>query len=226
MEYINFFATILTILQSDPYKVILLILVFALIVLIPTYKLIINSIRYGLLDFFSQKDNPKKSDKVLSEKIRKADEIKILFTTGAGFFSSFKTSLIPAIKNNATIKILIGAKDQLFLNDVNRIEGRPINSNINLEVDQVIRVVEEIRKAAGVDNTRIELKHFSTEFRTSMILIDSGKGKWGKLTLTLPPAKAADSMSFYIRGKLFYNKNKDNIYEQCENHFDEIWKIY
>jgi hypothetical protein len=61
-----------------------------------------------------------------------------------------------------------------------------------------------------------------------MILIDTGKGKWGKITLTLPPAKAADSMSFYIRGKLkcFFNKEADNIFEQCEKHFDEIWELH
>jgi hypothetical protein len=225
MELFGSIASIISLLVSNPKTVILLAFVIVSIGLILKYKLVINSIKYGLLDVFSQKDNTQKSNKKLSKKIRNAKKIDILYTTGAGFFGAFKTEFISALKENgADIRVLIGAKNQLFLKDVSDIEGRPPVDDINLEVEKVIGTIAEIRKAAGVDDTRIKLEHFSTEFRTSMILIDSGEKKWGKLTLTLPPLKAADSISFYIGGgKLSYNKNSDNIYEQCKDHFNKLW---
>jgi len=238
-EFISVFASIFSallsilqlILKSDKTTIILLILITVLLgLLLLKCNLLINSIRYGLLEVFSQKDNTQKSNVKLSKKIRKAKEIKILFTTGAAFFGNFKTDLLKALKyhgDDIKVKVLIGAKAQLFLNDVNGIEGRPPKENINSEVDKIIGIIAWIREKAGVDDRRIELRHFSTEFRASMILIDPGKGrKWGKLTLTLPPAKAIDSMSFYIRSKILNNKNSDNIYEQCEDHFDELWNKY
>jgi len=228
MEEISFIASIFSLLQLDLQKNIPIFTVLVFIILILTYKLIINSIKYGLLDIFSQKGNFHKFDVILSKKIRKANEIKILLTTGARFFNNLRADLLSAIKDNnaESIKILIGTKDHVFLNDVKKIEDRADKNDINSEIDTVIGIIEGIRKEAGDLGNRIELKHFSTEFRASIILIDSGKEKWGKITLTLPPAKASDSMSFFIRGKIFYNKKADNIFEQCENHFNKIWSLY
>jgi hypothetical protein len=226
ISVIGSIASILSLLISNPKTIILLALVLAIvsISLILKCKLLINSIKYGLLDVFSQKDNTQKSNLKLSKKIRNAKKIDILYTTGAGFFGAFKTDFLSALKNEATIRVLIGAKGGLFLKDVNDIEGRTDDNDINPEVESVNRIIAEIRQQAEVADTSIMLEHFSTEFRTSMILIDSGKEKWGKITLTLPPLKAADSISFYIKGKP--NKNSDSIYEQCQKHFNELWKKY
>jgi hypothetical protein len=56
-----------------------------------------------------------------------------------------------------------------------------------------------------------------------MVLIKDKKTerKWGWITLTLPPAKAVNTISFEIQSK---NSSKDNIYNQCLEHFDAVWK--
>jgi len=220
VEFINFCISVYFFLQTDIIKNKFFVIISALICLFILHKLFINIIKYGILDVFSQKNNSKKSDKLLSKKIRKAEEIKILFTTGSGFFGSYKTDLLAAIKNGAKIKILIGTKNSVFLNDINVIEDR-VNKvvDINLEVDRVLGIVTEIRESNNNEKGSIELEHYSTEFRTSMILIKYKKEKWGKITLTLPPAKAADSLSFYIRGKIIIIEKIENIYKQCKKHF-------
>ena len=187
----------------------------------------------GIVNIIQQKDKFNKNYKKIPEKIKKASEICAFFTTGHGFFKANEEALKYAANNNIldNVRVIIGKKDSAFLTKVAEVEIKAgwksdINS-IHNEITSVIDILEDIKKALK-RNVSIEIRYVETEFRASMVLIKSRsmegkkKEKWGWVTLTLPPAKARNSISFEIEGS--EGKDKDDIYSQCEDHFNSIWK--
>lgn len=210
------------------YKALCGIVIFiSFIILIKDFlrpSLILQCNKLGIIDIYYQK-NSDKNEKYLKRQIMDAKRIDLFFTTGQGFFNAYQSVIVDAMKKNRTeIRTIVGKKDSLFLNGAGEIEKkygkRDKKQDINTEIDNIKNFIFDFRTRAG-GSGKIEIKHFETEFRTSMVLIESDKEKWGLITLTTPPLKAVDSVAFVIKDI----KDGKTIYKQCEEHFNDVWKI-
>jgi hypothetical protein len=187
-------------------------------------SLIIQCNKLGIIDAYCQK-NSDKNEKYLNQRILDANKIDLFFTTGQGFFNKYQAVIVEAMRRNRVeIRTIVGERDSVFLNGVSEIENkygeRVKKRDINKEINTTEDFILDLRKRAE-GKGQIELKHFKTEFRTSMILIESDTEKWGLITLTTPPFKAAESVAFVIKD----TKDENVIYKQCEKHFENVWKI-
>jgi hypothetical protein len=173
----------------------------------------------GIIDIYGQFNE--KDNNFMKRKIKDAEHIDLFFTTGKGFLNACQSELVTALKNGAKIRIIAGTNDSIFLKNVNDIEVqskiRDKNRSIHDEIDDMKIFINDF-KTRSLGEGSIELRHFSTEFRTSMILLESKNGKWGWVTLTTPPFKAVDSVEFLIQCNY-----KTDIYSQCKKHFDNTW---
>jgi len=198
---------------------VIIIFIFLKEMIKPSFILKCN--KFGIVDVYSNSNESRK----IENKIKNAKTIDLFFQTGQAFFNKFQSAIVHTIKeNNTKIRIIVGKKDSVFLKDISNIEIKFKNRSENRELNNEINAIEEFVhdfKARTHKDASIGLKHFSTEFRTSMILIKTLKDEWGWVTLTTPPLKTADSISFEI----INNSNKDNIYKQCKKHFDSVWEM-
>ena len=148
----------------------------------------------------------------------------MFFTTGQGFLNTFQSEIVGAmLENHAEVRIIVGRKNSPFLNSVGMIEKKYKTRNLKRKINPEIKVVKDFIpdfRTRTEGHGKVELKHFETEFRTSMILIESHTEKWGLITLTTPPYKAVESVAFMVKD----TKNKNTVYKQCRKHFDAVWK--
>ena len=179
------------------------------------YPIIEQCNNVGILNIISQKTNVEKNYPKMVEKLKNAAEIRIFHTTGHGFFHSRsnQSAIKNAIINNrAEVQVLIGQKKSPFLSSVEKIEkaaGERGSKSIHEEINDVEKTLNEIEK-------KISLRYVETEFRSSIVLIKGTEGnEWGWVTLTLPPFKAINSISFEIE--------KGNMYNDCIEHFKAVW---
>ncbi|MDR1173878.1 MAG: hypothetical protein LBK83_00230 [Treponema sp.] len=186
----------------------------------------------GIIRLIQQRrDIVKKNPENMSDKLQNARRIKIFLTTGLGFFETNYRAIQQAIHDNeAEAQVIIANKESEFLEAVAQMETkvnkRTKNMIIQNEIDEVknklVEINDIIKKEKNTGKEYIKIKYFNTEFRLSMILIESKNGeRWGWVTLTLPPLKAVDTFSFEIESK---NQKDDNIYNQCNTHFDAVWE--
>ena len=188
----------------------------------------------GINNIVQQKYTTDKNYKKTIERLKTATEIRIFHTTGQKFFHANETAIKDAICNNdAKVHVLIGKKGSKFLSDVSVLEvnardykNRQIRTekqDIHTEITDVENLLKGLMDMNDNPMGSIKIGYVETEFRMSMTLTKDNKGnEWGWITLTLPPAKARNSISFEIEGK--NQKEDDNIYNQCVTHFDAIWK--
>jgi len=185
--------------------------------------LLSKCLKIGILDI---ENHGKCSDLKMIDMIRNARSIDLFFYTGDGFFRVFQNHIVEALKNNnAEIRIIIGTENSLFLDDLNKIEVnnkiRYEKRNINDEVGPIINFYNEFRTTRAPGCGSIELRHFRTELRMSLVLIKLNSNyEWGWVTLSMPPIKAIDTISFEIEN----NSENINLYKQCKNHFESVWE--
>jgi len=185
----------------------------------------------GIIDIFQQGGNPSKNPSMMPEKLINANKIRIFQTTGNKFFNTNWECIEGAIKKNeAKVSVLIADENSDFLKDVQSLEvseegntGRISNEEIQTEIKVVRDIIDKINERLSTKfvGREVKVRYYKTEFRLSMVLVESTSGEnWGWITLTLPPAKARNSISFEITT----SKEDDNIFNHCIRHFDEIWK--
>jgi hypothetical protein len=214
------------ILEILPIIFLLIGLVFIFIIVNKYRQIKLQYLNTGILNIFQQRRENNKNYSIMTKKLENANTIRVFLTTGLKFFTNNENAIEYAIKNNkAKVFVLIADKKARFLMDVNELERkgdeRAEFKDIRDEIPAVENILNEITARTG-NIKAIEIKHFHTEFRTSMILIEKdNEPGWGWITLTLPPAKAVNTISFEIESK---NPKDDNIYNQCIRHFLAVWE--
>lgn len=149
----------------------------------------------------------------LRDKLRNANEIKIIALSATSFLYNFGSFIIEAlIKKNATIKLLIAKENSETVEDVELIESNYSKGHITNEIRSTKDQLKEMCiKANG--NGKIWFGQYRTLIRNSIIICDKS---WGWLTLSYPPKGSVESISLELdSGKLL---------EDCIKHFDKIWK--
>jgi len=225
---VTIIAAVINITMQSQLFIILVFIFLTVAFLLLFIRQFIKMNTVGIINIFPQEDNDLLHKSKLKNKIENAKIIRLFFTTGRIFFINNKDALSTAINNGAKIQVLLAKKDSTFLSDVAIMEKKYAETlsldSIHKEVDDVYDKISLIRaeQSAKVKG-EISVKYYETEFRMSMILIESaGKNDWGWVTVTLPPAKAINTISFEIE----QNKHatKDNMYTQCKTHFEDVWE--
>jgi len=218
------------VLKLEVLEIILIaILVFIVVMVVLILEIFQIKTKYknvGIISIIKQRCNNNKSPSKITKKLENAKEIRIFSTTGIHFFYNNTETIKHAIEQNDAKVFCINAnKGSKFLEDVAKMENeakeRAELNNIQEEIDDVEMLLNEINELSSRKNP-VQIAHFDTEFRLTMILIKSIKNEnWGWVTLTLPPFKSFNSIAFEVESK---NLEDDNIYNQCVRHFDAVWK--
>jgi hypothetical protein len=178
------------------------------------YNLLIKSKELGILKIHSTGI----SDDALTNRIRNSKIIKMFFATGIAFFRTREDDLIKAFENNANILILLTNPNSDFTKEIEHIESRN-QGEIGHEIEQVKtilnRCLNEAKKNTNNNsNGKFSIKYFNSQLRFPMVICDE---KYAWITLTLPPARSVQSISFEAI------KSEKGLLNNCMRHFDEIW---
>ena len=166
-----------------------------------------------------------KGTSILCEEIENAKEIKALFVTATNsFLADHNENLRDCISNGGSLKVIIATPDSQFIKDIEEIEGRD-DGSIDKEIDGTKEKLKLLKNDAERKNKNIdpdklvEYKHFSTQLRSSIILIDD---KICYVVPNAPPIRSGESLGFLFWGK---NLNKKKGVENFFKHFDELYEL-
>lgn len=162
--------------------------------------------------------------KILSTKISSSRTVRIMSTSATRLLEIQKPYLMRCVAQGGDLRILVPMPEAEFLKDVDEVEGRNPEDSIANEVRQAPRRLDEIRELAedrasrsGQQLGTLSLGHFSTHLRSTLVVCDE---LWGWLTVTLPPARAAETASFELVGG-----SLNPLLDDCIRHFDRTWDI-
>jgi hypothetical protein len=153
--------------------------------------------------------------------------IKIFSTTAEPLIRSNEGPFTNALCNGADIQVLVAQPGSEFIRDVEEIESmrdhrpREIQSELQRIQGYLQGYLADAKKRNGkrkLPTGTVEVRYYSTHFRSTMILCDK---KWGKITLTIPPKRATTSASFEV-GE---DASHDSLLLQCHDHFMYNWRI-
>jgi hypothetical protein len=163
----------------------------------------------------------------LSSNIADARAIAIMSTSGDRIIEIQKPYLIEAVLSGSQIRVLVPERDGAFIHDVEESEQRlPERDSISDEIRRVKRrlgeVLTEANQSARLNPESsivgsIQMGSFSTHLRSTMILCDDA---WGWVTMTLPPARAAETPSFELT-----NSGRRPLMRVCLRHFNRTWQV-
>jgi len=165
----------------------------------------------------------------MEENIELSKEIRFITTSGTRFLDAYKRSISRAIAKGANVKILVPKPDSIFVRDVGESEregerGKERQEEISQEIREVERrLVEYLNEAKRLASTspqnvgNVSIGYYTTHLRSTIILCDD---RWAWLTITLPPLRAAESLSFEIS-----QAGEDAVLNGCLRHFDRTWSI-
>jgi hypothetical protein len=162
------------------------------------------------------------------QRLGSASILRIMATSAYRLVEVQSNVLMRALANGCDIRLLLADPDQGFVADVQEMETEdvPRYTNIADEIRSVdVRLSKILESAAELAlNERapvrlgtVSIGYFSTQFRSTVILVDQ---TWGWLTLTLPPARAIDSPSLEL-----VNSGKRPLLIACIKHFDRVWQV-
>jgi hypothetical protein len=162
-----------------------------------------------------------KSGDELPDRLRHARTIKIMVLSGNVLIRQFKDEVVAALKNRAYVKVLLGTSGSDFVKDVEEAEAATRAGQINHELEQVEKLLIEYLTDAttgdpGGFHGKIEIGHFQTQFRSSLIICDDN---WCKLTFSLAPKRAVQTPAMELK------HCSGGLLVDCVQHFDRIWQL-
>ncbi len=162
-----------------------------------------------------------KSGVELPERVMSSRSIKIMSVSGIVLIRLLKDELVAALRNGCYIKVLLGTSASDFVKDVEEAESSSRLGQIGPELDQVEKLLEEYLADADRGNInilpgKIEIVHFRTQLRSSIMICDNA---WGKLTLNLPPKRSIQTPSIEMEAL------DGGLLADCIQHFDQIWQL-
>lgn len=169
--------------------------------------------------------NGSKNTSILSEEIKNAKEIKALFVTAnSSFLADHREDLRDCVSKNGSLKLIIGTPNSQFIKDIEEIENLQGTRSINKEIECAIEQLESIKKDAKKINENIhpdnlvKYKNFSTQLRSSIILIDD---RICYVIPNTPPITTRENLGFLFWGK---NLNEKEGVKHFFKHFDELYE--
>lgn len=162
----------------------------------------------------------------MSNNLELSKEIRIMVTSGTRFLDGYRRAISKAIATGANVRVLVPKPESELVRDVGESEREGDGGKIRgAEISQEIReadarfseYMDEAKKINSSLTGGISIGHYTTHLRSTMILCDD---KWGWLTITLPPLRASETLSF----ELHYTESECFL-RDCIRHFDRTWEI-
>ncbi|MDR2589602.1 MAG: hypothetical protein LBC71_01245 [Oscillospiraceae bacterium] len=152
------------------------------------------------------------SDDYIKDKIKNSHKIKILYTAGDIFFSLNMESFKKALDNGAEMKVILATKNSMYVKETMEMEkekhsNNDINRNITKAVGELEHWIKECPKG------KIIIKHFNTQFRANIMIIDDT----AYYTPLLPPRHSRHSLTFRLK--------KGRVLKDCSDHFDRLFEL-
>ena len=188
-----------------------------LIHLASAWSLLRNCRRLGIIQIHLDG----KSGDALSERLRHARTVKIMVVSGNVLIRQFKDEVVAALKNRAHVKVLLATSGSVFVKDLEEAEAATRAGHIGHELEQVEKLlIEYLTDATSGDpggfHGKIEIGHFQTQFRSSLIICDDN---WCKLTFSLAPKRAVQTPAMELK------HCSGGLLVDCIQHFDRIWQL-
>lgn len=171
-----------------------------------------------------------------SEKLRvwlkNANVLKLFLTTGMTFFLINNEILVDFLSRGNDIKLICCKPHSEALTEVQKLEEYVYGDRkkIHSEFEQVISCCNNIYAAAQLRNGNgksgeIQVCFTSTLIRSSITIAENENDNsgFGWLTVTLPPAKSRETISFEMKSGDI-NNNSNNLYSRSLTHFNLTWK--
>jgi hypothetical protein len=143
-------------------------------------------------------------------------------TSAVRFLEIYRRDLVEAVSRGARLRVLVPQPDSSFALDVDEMESeytkrRPIGEEIEAIPDRLFDFLAEARGIDPATTGSATIGYFSTHLRSTMIICDDD---WSWLTVTLPPLRAAETMSME-----FERVGGDDLVSACLRHFDRVWRV-
>ena len=155
--------------------------------------------------------------------LRQARRIRIMAVSGLLLIRHIKEEIVTALREKgASVQVLVATPDSGFVQDVEQAESPMRQGQISPEIQQIERLLAEyLAEALGGRSPStvpcsIEIGHYSTHLRCSLILCDD---KWGWVTINMAPKRAIELPSFELRGA------RGGFLEDCLKHFEQTWVL-
>ncbi len=166
----------------------------------------------------------------LCDWVSQASLIKLCYTTGRSFIISNNELLAEFISKGGTLQFLCCKPESDALKDVQTIEEMLYGDRAAIhgefitvinELNNIMTLAEKYNKSLNTPVGKIEIGFLSTLFRSSFsIFINEETGfRKGWFTITLPPAKSKETVSFEIESREDM-RTDNNLMERCITYFD------
>ena len=163
--------------------------------------------------------------------LSQATDCKLFYTTGNSFVSTYTGLLTEFAAAGGNVSMLCEMPGTAMLADIQKVE-EPLygdRSSIHQEFLQVLTELRGIQTRAkqlarGGMPGRIRIGFCGTLFRSSMLICQnkaSGINN-GWLTITLPPAKSRETISFAMHASP-EDSHPNNLINRALQHFDAVW---
>ncbi|MQY08260.1 DUF4062 domain-containing protein [Actinomadura macrotermitis] len=160
----------------------------------------------------------------LTEGIRNARVVRVMSTSAVRLFEIHKDAFAHMLGRGGDLRLLTPEPDGVFLRDVEVSEsggidrGATIGDEIRVVRARLLETMADARRAAGGElHGTVSMGHFRSHLRSTLVLCDHA---WGRLTITLPPARASETASLELRGGA-----SRPLLTTCVRHFDRTWEI-
>ena len=177
--------------------------------------------------------------KKLERELEKSSTLKIFYTTGARFFGANEELLAKFIARGGIVQLLCSKPDSETLNDVQLIEEAFLGSPRQLIHQEIVTCISTMKNILGSAEKfnneyfqgqklgKIQFGFSSSLFRSSILICESSNGaqSWGWLTITLPPYKSKDTVSFEITGELNRKGEHNILISRAIGHFNAVWDL-
>ena len=175
------------------------------------------------------------SRKKLKHWLSDANELKLCYTTGRAFVLNNSDILADFVANGGTIKLLCCKPKSQSMVDIQIIEEKVFGNreNIHNELSDVFNEFKNIYNLAKTKHKynnynkigTIQIGFLSTLLRSSFLIIENytNEIKKGWFTITLPPAKSRETISFEIISNQ-NSKIQNNLLNRSYTHFEYVWK--
>ena len=147
---------------------------------------------------------------------RGAEQIKILFTSGAKFFRELQESLREALADGAIVQILLATPDSDFVKEIEAMQKNP--SKGSRTFNNISREIEEVKETLrflceDIPGSQLYIGHFNTQYRGNITIIDDKVVFYNPVLAPRPSAR------------LITVKAEGFMLDDCIVHFDTLYRL-
>ncbi|MCL2188604.1 MAG: hypothetical protein FWC16_05135 [Defluviitaleaceae bacterium] len=167
-------------------------------------------------------ETAKNSDKNLVQALSTAKNFYMISYVGDAFIQRHTEEFIKALKNNITMKLLIGKKNSEYLSEASQMYNYK-NEHIDGKIDSLTDALAALKLSTKDSKGTIELRHYNTEMRNPMFICENDKVTTAWVSVFLPPKQSANCLMIEFEKK----RNEDNVHvDDCLAYFNKIWEMH